>query len=158
VGIYVNRTNHFRLSGNRLDKNSGSGIRHYEAQHGELQGDVVLNHFGMHSSGLNFYEGCADILFEGNYVHNTVAINCNAQRLVIRHNILYGLAEDIAGEIDDNIDTHAVEQRFMGPGCLVVTDPEVLFRDPTRGDYRRKPGGPALDAGASIPPPEGLNR
>jgi parallel beta-helix repeat protein len=225
VGIYVNRTNHFRLSGNRLDKNSGSGIRHYEAQHGQLLNNVVLNHFGMHSSGLNFYEGCADILFEGNYVHNTVAINRSAQRLVfrnnvidglgrsavavamwtsgrvgdreikdlhflhntfvnlnpgnswatgilgqrsgspsppqelvIRHNILHSLAEDIAGEIDNNIYTHAVEQRFMGPGCLVVTDPEVLFRDPTCGDYRRKPGGPAMDAGASISPPEGLKR
>lgn len=220
VGIYVNRTNHFRLSGNRLEKNSGSGIRHYEAQHGVLRDNAVLDHFGMHSSGLNFYEGCADILFEGNYVHNTVAINRNAERLVfrnnvidgrkrsavavamwnsgrvggreikdihffhntfvnlnpntawatgilgqrsgspsppqglvIRNNILYGLAEDVSGEIDNNIYTREVEDRFMGPGCRVITDPEVLFRDPTRGDYRRKPGGPAMDVGADVPPP-----
>ncbi len=225
VGIYVNRTNHFRLCGNRLEKNSGSGIRHYEAQHGVLQENVVLDHFGMHSSGLNFYEGCADILFEGNYVHNTVAINRNAERLVfrnnvidgrersavavaiwrsgsvggreirdihffnntfvnpnprtawatgilgqragspgapqgliIRDNILPGLAEDISGTIENNIYTRTVEERFMGPGCRVVTDPDVLFRDPARGDYRRKPGGPAMDAGASIPPPADLDR
>ncbi|MDY0167906.1 MAG: right-handed parallel beta-helix repeat-containing protein [Thermoguttaceae bacterium] len=222
VGIYVNRTNHFRLSGNRLDKNSGSGIRHYEAKHGVLRENVVLNHFGMHSSGLNFYEGCSDILFEGNYVHNTVAINRNAERLVfrnnvidglgraalavgmwtsgsvggraikdvhfvnntfvntdpgtawatgilgqrrgspspphgliIRNNILCGMAEDIAGAIENNIYTRPAEQRFMGPGCQVVADPNVLFRDPARGDYRRKPNGPAIDVGANIPPPPG---
>ncbi len=220
VGIYVNRTNHFRLTGNRLEKNSGSGIRHYEAKHGVLRDNVVLDHFGMHSSGLNFYEGCADILFEGNYVHNTVAINRNAERLVfrnnvidgrersavavamwnsgrvggreikdihffentfvnlnprttwatgilgqrsgspsppqgliIRNNILFGLAEDISGEIDNNIFTRQVDDPFMGPGCQVVTDMQVLFRDPDRGDYRRKPGGPAMDVGANVPPP-----
>ena len=225
VGIYVNRTNHFRLSGNRLDKNSGSGIRHYEAKHGVLRENVVLDHFGMHASAVNFYEGCSDVLFEGNYVHNTVAINRNAERLVfrnnvidglgraalavgmwtsgrvggreikdihfvnntfvhtdpgtawatgilgqrrgspsppqgliIRNNILCGLAEDISGAIENNIYTRPVEQRFMGPGCQVVTDPDVLFRDPARGDYRRKPGGPAMDVGASIPPPLELNR
>ncbi len=220
VGIYVNRTNHFRLSGNRLDKNSGSGIRHYEAKHGVLRENVVLNHFGMHASALNFYEGCSDILFEGNYVHNTVAINRNAERLVfrnnvidgrgraalavgmwtsgsvggrairdvhffnntfvntnpgtawatgilgqrrgspgapqgliIRNNILCGLAEDISGAIENNIYTRPVEERFMGPGCRVVTDADVLFRDAARGDYRRKPDGPAVDVGASLPPP-----
>jgi parallel beta-helix repeat protein len=225
VGIYVNRTNHFRLSGNRLDKNSGSGIRHYEAKHGVLRDNVVLNHFGMHSSALNFYEGCDDILFEGNYVHNTVAINRNAQRivfrnnvidglersavavamwtsgrvggreikdihffnntfvhlnpdtswatgilgqragspsppqgLIIRNNILYGLAEDIGGQIENNIYTRAVEERFMSASCQVVTDPKLLFRDPARGDYRRKPDGPAMDAGANVPPPPRLNR
>lgn len=225
VGMYMNRVNHFRVLGNRLDQNSGSGIRHYEAKHGVLRNNVVLNHFGMHASGLNFYEGCADILFEGNYVHNTVAINRNAERLVfrnnvidgqgrtavalamwtsghvggrqikdlhflqntfvntnrdidwatgilgqrrgspgapreliIRDNILDGLAEDISGEIENNIYTREVEERFMGPGCQVVTDRDALFRDPARGDYRRKPGGPAMNVGASIPPPSEPSR
>jgi parallel beta-helix repeat protein len=220
VGIYVNRTNHFRLSGNRLDKNSGSGIRHYEAKHGVLQGNVVLNHFGMHSSGLNFYEGCSDIVFEGNYVHNTIAINRNAERLtfrnnvidglgrsavsvamwtsgsvggreikdiqfinntfvnlnpnvawatgilgqragspsapqglIIRNNILHGLAEDISGKIENNIYIREVEKPYLGTGSQVISDLRVLFRDPARGDYRRKPGGPAMDVGATIPPP-----
>ena len=223
VGIYVNRTNHFRLTGNRLDKNSGSGIRHYEAKHGVLRGNVVLNHFGMHSSGLNFYEGCSDILFEGNYVHNTIAINRNAERLtfrnnvidglgrsavsvamwtsgsvggreikdiqfinntfvnlnpnvswatgilgqragspsapqglIIRNNILHGLAEDISGKIENNIYLREVEKPYLGTGSQVISDLGVLFRDPARGDYRRKPGGPAMDVGATIPPPPGL--
>lgn len=29
----------------------------------------------------------------------------------------------------------------------------VLFLDPAKGDYRRRPGGPMLDAGADVPPP-----
>ncbi len=220
VGIYVNRTNHFQLRGNRLEKNSGSGIRHYEAQHGLLKENVVLDHFGMHASAVNFYEGCADILFEGNYVQNTVAINRNAERLVfrnnlidgkkrsaiavamwtsgsvggrdiqdihffnntfvnsnpdtawatgilgqrrgspsppqgliIRDNILCGLAEDISGQIENNLYTRPVESRFMGPGCQVVSDLSRLFQDPANGDYRRQPGGPMPDAGATIPPP-----
>lgn len=223
VGIYVNRTNNFRLSKNRLDKNSGSGIRHYEAKHGVLRENVVLNHFGMHSSALNFYEGCSDILFEGNYVHNTVAINRNAERLtfrnnvidglgkssvaigmwtsgsvggreikdihflnntfvnmspqvtwatgilgqragspgapqglIIRDNILHGLAEDISGKIENNIYTRAVEQRFMGAGNQVISDLNVLFQNPARGDFRRKPGGPSMEVGAGIPPLPGL--
>jgi parallel beta-helix repeat protein len=223
VGIYVNRTNNFLLSGNRLDKNSGSGIRHYEAKHGVLRENVVLNHFGMHSSALNFYEGCSDILFEGNYIHNTIAINRNAERitfrnnvidglgkssvaigmwtsgsvggraikdihffnntfvnmnpettwatgilgqragspgapegLIIRNNILHGLAEDISGKIENNIYTRAVEQRFMGAGCQANSDLNVLFQNPARGDFRRKPGGPAMGVGATIPPPPGL--
>jgi parallel beta-helix repeat protein len=224
VGIYVNRTNHYKLIGNHLDKNSGSGIRHYESTHGEIRDNVVLNHFGMHSSALNFYEGCADIVFENNYIHNTIAINRNAERitfrnnvidglnrgsvavgmwtsgrtggtaikdihflnntfvrqnpevkwatgilgqragspskpagLVIRSNILYGLSEDIAGQIENNLYTHDVEQRFMGPGCQVVKDLDVLFQDPDKGDFRRKPGGPLMEAGANIPPPKGLS-
>lgn len=222
VGIYVNRTNHYQLRGNHLDKNSGSGIRHYEAKHGELRNNVVLNHFGMHSSGLNFYEGCADIVFEGNYVHNTIAVNRNAERitfrnnvidglgkgtvgigmwtsgsvggraikdihfinntfvnfnpdlkwatgifgqragspgapqgLIIRNNILHGLAEDISGQIENNIYTHEQERRFLGPGCVVVEDLNELFQDPAHGDFRRKPGGPLMEAGANVPPPQG---
>lgn len=222
VGIYVNRTSHYRLIGNRLDKNSGSGIRHYEAKHGELRDNVVLNHFGMHSSGLNFYEGCADILFEGNYVHNTIAINRNAERitfrnnvidglgkgsvqvgmwtsgrtggqaikdihfinntfvnpdkdvkwstgilgqradspskpegLIIRNNILHGLAEDISGQIENNLYIAEDEARFMGQGCQVVNDLNALFQDPAKGDFRRKPGGPLMEAGATLPPPQG---
>ena len=88
VGIYVNRINDYQLLSNRIDYNSGSGIRHYEAKRGILKDNVVLNHYGMHSSGLNFYEGCADILFEGNYVQNVIAINRSAQDLTFRNNVV----------------------------------------------------------------------
>ncbi len=40
----------------------------------------------------------------------------------------------------------------MGPGCRVISDMNVLFQDPARGDFRRKPGGPAPDVGATIRP------
>ena len=88
VGIYVNRMKHYRLIGNRVEKNSGSGIRHYESKQGVLKNNAVLNHYGMHSSGLNFYEGCADILFEGNYVQNVIAINRSAENLTFRNNVV----------------------------------------------------------------------
>jgi len=90
VGIYVNRTNDYQLLNNRVVKNSGSGIRHYEAKRGVLRGNAVLDNFGMHSSGINLYEGCADILLENNYIQNTVAINRNAERLTLRNNVLDG--------------------------------------------------------------------
>jgi parallel beta-helix repeat protein len=224
VGIYVNRTNHFQVNGNRLDKNSGSGIRHYESKHGVLRGNAVINHFGMHSSALNFYEGCSDILIEGNYLHNTLTLNRNSERitfrnnvldglgvsaiavglwtsgttggremkdihfinntfvnmnpqtawatgilgqranspsapqgLIIRNNILHGLTEDISGEIENNIYTREVEKRFMGPGNQIVNDLNVLFQDPAKGDFRRKPASPAMNVGADIPPPTGLH-
>ena len=221
VGIYVNRTNDYQLIGNRVVKNSGSGIRHYEAKRGVLRGNVVLDNFGMHSSGINLYEGCADILLEHNYIQNTIAINRNAERLtirnnvldgdgrgslgiamwgsgstggrdirdvhvidntianlsptvtwatgilaqggtggvsapqglVIRNNILPGLAQAISGAIENNIYTREVEPRFMGPGCQVVADLDSLFRDPAARDFRRKAGGPAMDVGADVPPP-----
>lgn len=220
VGIYVNRSSNFRLSRNRLDTNSGSGIRHYEAKQGVIQENVVLKHFGMHSSGLNFYEGCSDILFESNYVQNTVAINRNAEKLVfknnvldgvgkttvsvalwvsgrtggnaikdlqflnntfvntdasiawstgifgqtgrgisppegliIQNNILDGLGQDISGIIENNIFTRKVEDRYMGKDGLVITDMASLFVNPAEGDFRRKPDGPMMQAGANLPPP-----
>ena len=53
-----------------------------------LKNNAVLNHYGMHSSGLNFYEGCADILFESNYVQNVIAINRSAENLTFRNNVV----------------------------------------------------------------------
>ncbi len=224
VGIYVNRVNDYEITDNRLVKNAGSGIRHYEAKRGVLRGNVVLDHLGMHSSGVNFYEGCADILFENNFVHNTMTINRNAENiilrnnvvdgmqesavalgiwtsgrvggrqvrnvqfinntfvntnkerhswatgilaqrrnspgrpegLVIRDNIIDGLAEDISGDISGNIFVRKGSERFMSDTCQLVEDQSTLFMDPARGDYRRRPDGPLPKAGANLPPPEGL--
>jgi len=224
VGIYVNRVNDYEISENRLVKNAGSGIRHYEAKRGVLRGNAVLDHLGMHSSGVNFYEGCADILFEDNFVHNTMTINRNAeniilrnnvvdgmnksavclgiwtsgsvggrqvrniqfinntfvntnkelytwatgilaqarnspgrpQGLVIRNNVLDGLAEHISGDISGNIFVRKGSERFMSDTCQIVEDKATLFMDPDKGDYRRRPGGPLPEAGANLTPPEGL--
>ncbi|MEM6458835.1 MAG: right-handed parallel beta-helix repeat-containing protein [Planctomycetota bacterium] len=88
VGVYVNRVNHFRLLNNRIDTNAGSGIRHYESKHGEVRGNHVLGHYGMHASGINLYEGCHDVLVADNYIENVVAINRNASELVLRNNVV----------------------------------------------------------------------
>ncbi len=217
VGTYVNRVNHYRLINNRLDKNSGSGIRHYESKHGVLRGNVVLNHYGMHSSALNFYEGCADILFENNYVQRVIAINRSAEDitfrnnvvdgqkgsafnvamwrsgrtggtfirdivfenntfintnpeigyatsifaqsgpsvpegLVIRNNVLDRLRPPVPGTVEGNIFMRETDAEVAGSDSMMASDPDVLFRDPEDGDYRRKPDGPMMEAGADVPP------
>lgn len=217
VGTYVNRVNNYRLINNRLDKNSGSGIRHYEAKHGVLRGNVVLNHYGMHSSALNFYEGCVDILFENNYVQRVIAINRNAEGitfrnnlidgqkaatfnvamwgsgrtggthisnivfenntfinttpevgyatsifvqsgpsvpegLVIRNNVLDRLQPPVPAKIENNIFMRETPAEVAGVNATIVGDPQLLFRNPEKGDYRRKPGGPMMEAGANVPP------
>lgn len=207
VGIYMNRINHFRLSGNRLYKNSGSGIRHYESKHGVLENNQVLDHYGMHSSALNFYEGCSDILFTSNYVQKIITINRSAENLTFRNNVVdsenrnnVGVAlwktgkaggtfmKNILFENNTFINTAResdwgssifVQGGASAPEDLVIrnnildnlrpvpdgiiegnilmrdtaTDPNSLFVDPAAGDYRRKKGGPQMDAGANISPP-----
>lgn len=214
VGIYVNRVNNYRILGNRLDKNSGSGIRHYESKLGVLANNAVLDHYGMHSSALNFYEGCSNIVFESNYVQNVIAINRSAENLTfrnnvvdsenrtavsvalwmtgtvggtfiknilfenntfvssdpqeswassiyvqsgasapegmaVRNNILDRLRPTPPGIIEGNIFT-----REIAPGVSnVLANPADLFIDSAKGDFRRKPGGSRMDAGANIPPP-----
>lgn len=73
--------------------------------------------------------------------------------LVIRDNILDGLGENAKGIIENNIYTREVEERFMGEGCVVVSDTDLLFMDLEQGDFRRKPNGPLMGAGANLPPP-----
>ncbi|WP_269539326.1 right-handed parallel beta-helix repeat-containing protein [Cerasicoccus fimbriatus] len=218
VGIYVNRITGYKLLNTRVDYNSGSGIRHYEAKQGVLKNNVVLNHYGMHSSGLNFYEGCRDILFEGNYVQNVIPINRSAERitfrnnvvdsqhrnaisvamwqsgkvggthikditfenntfinsdteanwytaifvqsgasrpegLVARNNVLSRLRAPFPGVVEGNVYLHETDTNVAGTDSMVVSDPAELFIDPANGDYRRKPGGPMMNAGANVPAP-----
>lgn len=88
VGIYVNRVKNFSVKNNKIYKNSGSGVRHYDSKNGKLSDNHILSHYGMHSSGVNFYEGCSDISFENNYVHNVVTMNRSAENFVFRNNVI----------------------------------------------------------------------
>lgn len=88
TGIFLSRVNRYAVRDCHLVKNSGSGIRHYESKKGELRNNAVLDHYGMHSSAINVYEGCADVLLEGNYIQNVLAINRNAERIVFRNNVI----------------------------------------------------------------------
>lgn len=219
VGIYVNRIKDFRLISNRVDYNSGSGIRHYEAKNGTLKNNVVLNHYGMHASGLNFYVGCRNILYEDNYTENVVTINRSAENLifrnnvidskqknavalamwrsgqvggrhmknlifekntfininsqsnwgtaifvqdgasppeglVVRNNVLSRLRKPFDGIVEENIYMFETPADIAGSDSLLVEDISVLFRDPVGGDFRRRPGGPMMHAGADLPPPK----
>jgi parallel beta-helix repeat protein len=220
TGIFINRVNDYRVVNCRLNKNSGSGIRHYECKRGLLSGNVILDHYGMHSSAINVYEGCEDLVLEKNYIQNTVAINRNAENIVFRHNvvdsqgkspvavamwtsgrtggtalknlqfinntfvntnpsvawgggifgqrgggksspegmvirnnIVDGLRGDLPGQIENNLFTREGDRPLMGTGGQMVTDLNALFRDPANGDFRRKPGGPMMEAGADLGPP-----
>lgn len=218
VGIYVNRITGYNLIGTRIDNNSGSGIRHYEAKNGVLKNNMVINHYGMHSSGLNFYEGCRDIQFEDNYIENVIAINRSVENLHFRNNVVNGMNDNpvtvamwksgkvggthmknitfennsfvntdteagwytaifvqsgasapeglvarnnilarlrppFPGVVENNIYLHETDASVAGKNSMVVSDQSELFRDPENGDFRRKPGGPMMEAGADVPPP-----
>ncbi|PTY02253.1 hypothetical protein DB346_09050 [Verrucomicrobia bacterium LW23] len=87
-GIFINRVTGFKIQDNFLDKNSGSGIRFYEGMNGSVSRNVVLDHYGMHSSGMNLYEGCTDVVVEENFIENVITMNRNAERIVIRNNVV----------------------------------------------------------------------
>ncbi|MBE7461926.1 MAG: right-handed parallel beta-helix repeat-containing protein [Planctomycetes bacterium] len=220
TAIFLNRVNRYAVRDCYLVKNSGSGIRHYESKNGEITGNAILDHYGMHSSTINVYEGCADVTIEGNYLHNTLAINRNAERITIRNNVIDSqnksvvnssmwisgsvggkdlkdihflnntfvnvsrgqdwstaifcqsgkgasapkgvivrdnvldrLTAGLPGAIAGNIYLREVDPKYLGENCVVVEDQAALFVDPSNGDFRRKPGGPNMGAGANVPPP-----
>jgi len=88
VGIFLNRVNDYELTGNRLTKNAGSGIRHYECTDGRIAENHLLDHHGIHSSGMNLYTGCRDILVEDNFLTDIITVNRSAERLAFRNNIV----------------------------------------------------------------------
>ena len=90
VGIYINRVNDFEVRDNRLVKNAGSGIRHYEAKRGILADNVVLDHTGMHAGGMNLYAFSEDLLLARNVVHDSnIALTMgNVRRIHLVNNIL----------------------------------------------------------------------
>lgn len=219
TAIFLSRVNRYAVRDCHLVKNSGSGIRHYESKQGEIKGNAILDHYGMHSSAVNFYEGCADIVLEGNYIQNTMTINRNAERIVLRNNVMDGEGHaavtvglwtsgtvggraikdlefsnntfintnhntdyataifgqrgkgasppaglvvknnildrltDLPGTFAGNIFLRETDGKFLGENGVVVADKATLFLDPAKGDFRRKPGGPNMGAGANVPPP-----
>ena len=217
TAIFLSRINDYEIRNCRLDKNSGSGIRHYESKRGHIHDNVVINHYGMHSSTINMYEGCEDITLENNYLHNVIAINRNAKNLTIRNNVLdsqqkaaFSIAMWQSGRVGGReINNVLIENntllnvsssvtwgatvfvqsgklkapvglvlknniidKVQGPkpakyesniyikadktdkitGAVVESDFAKLFKDHKKGDFRRKKGGPLLEAGANLPP------
>jgi hypothetical protein len=69
--------------------------------------------------------------------------------MAVRNNILDRLRPTPPGIIEGNIFT-----REIAPGVSnVLANPADLFIDSAKGDFRRKPGGSRMDAGANIPHP-----
>ena len=72
---------------------------------------------------------------------------------MVRNNVLDLLRPPVPGTIADNIFMRETSGDVRGEPFAIVPDPGKLFRDPEHGDYRRRPGGPMMDAGADVPPP-----
>lgn len=96
TAVFPNRVNGLLVEDCLLVKNSGSGIRHYESKNVVLRNNYVLGHFGMHSSGINIYEGCRDVLLKGNYIQNVVAINRSAENITLRNNVVDSMGRNAA--------------------------------------------------------------
>ena len=125
------------------EKAQKSGLLKLQDQLADLRDNAVLDHFGMHSSGLNFYEGCSDILFEGNYVHNTIAINRNAERLTFKNNVIDGLGK---GSV-------AVGMWTSGSvGGRAMKDIHFINNTFVRQEYDRYGELIRIDAGTRAPP------
>jgi parallel beta-helix repeat protein len=69
----------------------------------------------------------------------------------VKNNILSGFAAKPAWNVGNNIFLgKAAGQGPLGKGELRVAGPNELFVDAARGDYRLKPGSPAIDAGVDV--------
>ncbi len=92
TGIFLNRINDYEVRGNRLVKNSGSGIRHYEAKRGILADNVILEHTGMHATSINLYAGCEDILLARNVVQRggNALTTGDVRRIYLINNVFTG--------------------------------------------------------------------
>ncbi|NRA39794.1 MAG: right-handed parallel beta-helix repeat-containing protein, partial [Planctomycetes bacterium] len=88
TAVFMDRVHDYSIKNCLLLKNSGSGIRHYESKRGHIHDNEVLDHYGMHASTLNLYEGCEDVLIENNYLNNVITINRNAKKLTFRNNVV----------------------------------------------------------------------
>ncbi len=150
TAIFLNRVNNYVVRNNRLVKNSGSGIRHYEAKHGRIQDNVVLDHFGMHSSGINLYEGCFDVVLERNYIQNTIAINRNAEKLVLRNNVIDGAGKAAVGIAMWNSGRtggRAIKDIEISNNTIVNLNTETAW---ATGVLGQRSGSPSSPTGLSI--------
>ncbi len=145
TAVFLNRVNDYTVRNTFLDKNSGSGIRHYECTEGVIQDNVILNHFGMHASAINVYEGCANVVLEGNYIQNTATINRNAENIIFRNNVIDGLGRSTvalgmwtSGRTGgrDLIDVQFLNNTFVN------MNPDVEWSAGIIGQQRNSPSSP----------------
>ncbi len=123
-GLMLNRVNNFRLSRNRLFKNAGSGIRLYESKNGAIQDNSVLEHFGMHASGVNFYFFSENIIFERNYVGSVLTMS-QSKNIVLRNNVI-----DVQGRNSTCVSLYGVysmENLYFLNNTFVGTNHDVVW-------------------------------
>jgi hypothetical protein len=71
--------------------------------------------------------------------------------IVFRNNIMDGTSGPVPGTYDHNLYTRLGSNQNkdkLGPGEAYEPDLSKIFVDPEKGDFRLKPGSPAIDAGA----------
>lgn len=171
VGVFLNRVNGFEVRDSRLRKNSGSGIRMYECHEGTVTNNTLIDHHGIHSSGINLYEGSRDIRVEGNYLTDIIAMNRSAERITLRDNIVdlhdrkgFCLAMWISGTTGGrHIQDVLVENNtFIRAGYIAVSVQDrdnapppqgLVFRNNIIDGAYALPAGTELDQNLFIRPP-----
>jgi hypothetical protein len=75
-----------------LDNNTSTGLDYYTCTDGDMTGNLVTRHAGMHANGLTLYLGCKNILVESNYVTegNCALTFQEAENMTFRNNVLDG--------------------------------------------------------------------
>lgn len=137
--IFASRVNRFLFEGNIFRKNSGSGIRHYACKHGVVRRNAILEHHGMHASGINLYEGSLDLTVEENHLHNAIAINRNAEGLRIRHNVIDGqgrLSFGVAMWPSGSVGGRNLTDILIEHNTIVNLDPEVGWASAVLYNFR----------------------
>jgi hypothetical protein len=200
-----------------LQRNTSTGLVYYYATDGEVSGNVILDHTGMHANGMSFYLDCRNILIERNYVarghaaltlQNSDSItvrnnifdsngkstvvglwgsnhmkdvkffyNCMLRSdpqvdwaaglftnsrvldgLVVRNNIIDGLSSEGRFKKHKSVFSHNLYTRegadqkkgMLGENEILEIDLGKIFVDAAAGDFKLKPGSPALAAGRTV--------
>ncbi|HUT58753.1 MAG TPA: right-handed parallel beta-helix repeat-containing protein [Phycisphaerae bacterium] len=80
--------------------------------------------------------------------------NRGPEGLVFKNNIIDGLAGKLPAEYSHNLYTqwgpNQREKKQLQAGELYEPDLKKIFVDPDNGDWRLRPGSPAIDAGADV--------
>ncbi len=80
----------------RLDNNTSTALDYYNADGGDMIGNLITRHAGSHANGITLYLGCKDVLVASNCVaEGNVALTFQeAENLTFRNNVFVGMGQN----------------------------------------------------------------